>query len=103
MLLIPERGGLKVVVFFDVDLDVFSVRFGRLGIGLVHFFCGPEDFYRRNAAADTGDEKNSRHQICEQLRQRNNNHAETNQQQPDDEYCRCDVSRCLGDCICVVA
>lgn len=55
------------MVFFDVDLDVFPVRLGRLGRGLVYFSASPENFRRGDAASDTGDEKDPRHQIGEKL------------------------------------
>jgi hypothetical protein len=72
----PKQADLKVVVFFDVDLDVFPVRLGRVGTCLVHFSKRPEDFNGGDSAADTGDEKDQRGECSEELRQKVNHKAE---------------------------
>jgi len=92
---------LYIVIFFGVDLDVFSIVHGIIVRHLIKSSLCKEDFDGGNPAAQPCDKEYRSGKKCKYLRQCQNNNAEANQQQPNGEYSRCNLPGCLRDCICV--
>ena len=90
-------------MLFDVDANVFPVGVGIVRGGFVQFAEGPEDSDGGHGAPDADHEEYHRGQDGEQVSQDVDQESETDKQQPDDEQPGCEVSRRLGNDICIKA
>jgi hypothetical protein len=98
-----RRDASKIVMIFDVNANVLPIGVGIVGDSFVQPVQGPEDLDGGHSAANPGYNEYDGEKDGEQISEDVDQKAETDQQQSDDEQSGGEVSRRLGNDICVKA
>jgi hypothetical protein len=86
---------LLVLVFLDMNLDVFSIALRIVGIDFIQLSLCPKDFHGSNTATNAGNEEYYRRKHGKQIPQNIDQESKSNEKQSCDEKTGCEVSRRL--------